>query len=256
MFFILSKTAGLLINPLIILLLLLVPALCLKRRKLKHLFLGLFALAFFVFTNPATTNEIMQWWEVPAVPFGELHQPYDAAIVLSGVTASHKAPYDRVHLNKGADRVMHAVQLYKQGHVKTLILSGGSGLLEADSVSEADRMRSVMLLAGVPDTAIVLEARSRNTHENARFTHELLKESNAGQERLLLVTSAFHMRRAMACFAAEGLTIKAFSVDFYSTDRPYTLEHYLLPSPEALQAWNKLLREWLGLLSYKLAGWA
>lgn len=255
MFFILSKTAGLLINPLIILLLLLVPALVLKRRKLKHLFLGMFALVFLVFTNPVITNEILLWWEVPAVPFEQLRQPYDAAIVLSGVTANHKAPYDRVHLNKGADRIMHAVQLYKQGKVKKLILSGGSGLLEADSVAEADRMRTVMLLAGVATADIMVEARSRNTHENAQFTHNLLRDSSPDQGRYLLVTSAFHMPRAMACFTAEGVAVEAFSTDFYSMDSAYTLEHYLLPSPEALQAWNKLLREWLGLLAYKLAGY-
>ncbi len=255
MFFILSKTVGLLINPLVILLLLLLPALFLKRQTPKRIFLGLFGFFFLVFTNPVITNEVMQWWEVPAVPFRHLKQPYDAAIVLSGVTAANKAPYDRVHLHKGADRIMHAIQLYKLGKVRKLVLSGGSGLLTADSVSEADRMRTVMLLSGVPAGDILLEPRSRNTHENARFSRQLL-EARITDGQYLLVTSAFHMPRALLCFAEEGLPVRAFSTDFYSMDGPYTLEHYLIPSAEALHAWGKLLREWLGLLTYKVMGYA
>lgn len=254
MFFYLSKTIGFLLNPLVILLLLLLPGIFIKKRKLKNTFLGLFAFFFIVFSNPLITNEIMLWWEVPPVAYMQLAGHYDAAVVLSGVTASDKGPYDRVHLYKGADRIMHAVQLYKLGKVNHIILSGGSGAIKADTVSEAERMRRVMVLSGVPTAAILVEGHSRNTHENAAFSKPLLKKNFDGG-KFILVTSAFHMKRAQACFAKEGIQAKAFSTDFYTSDDPYKLEHYLIPQAESISTWEKLLREWVGLLTYKLMGY-
>lgn len=254
MFFILSKTVGLLLNPMLILLILLMLGLLFKKPLLKGIFLSLFFFLFIIFSNPVITNEVMQWWEVPPVPYKQLEKPYQAAIVLSGVTASDKGPYDRVHLYKGADRVMHAVQLYKLGKVENLVLSGGSGSLEADSVSEAERMKRVMVLSGVPDSAIILEEKSRNTHENALFSKQLV-DSAFTDGRFLLVTSAFHMRRAQACFAQEGLAAVPFTTDFYSSDKPYKPEDFLIPQADAISSWGKLLREWLGLFMYKISGY-
>ncbi|WP_224997228.1 YdcF family protein [Cesiribacter sp. SM1] len=255
MFFILSKTLGLLLNPLVLLIILLLPALFLKKPLLKRIFLAAFAFFSILFTNPFITNEVMEWWEVPPVPFKSLTKPYSTAIVLSGVTVSDKSPHDRVYFSKGADRVMHAVQLYKTGKVHNLLLSGGSGSLEADTVTEAERMRRVMLLSGVPDSVILVEGKSRNTHENALFTKQML-DSIGQEQHYLLVTSAFHMRRAQACFEHEGLQTDAFTTDFYSSDTPYGLDSFLLPRAEAIVAWDKLIREWVGLLMYKISGYA
>lgn len=255
MFFILSKTLGILLNPLVILLLILLVALLLKNTSLKRTCLGLFVMLFVVFSNLFISNEIMRRWEVAGTPFNRLDKNYDVAIVLSGVTASKQAPYDRVHLYKGADRIMHTIQLYKMGKVKKILLSGGSGLLEADSVSEAERMRRVMLLSGVSDADIVLEQASRNTHENAVYSKVLLdKHFRTGN--YLLVTSGFHMPRAMACFTKAGVPVQAFSTDFYSKEGPYAADEFFIPSADAISGWGRLLREWVGLLTYKLMGYA
>lgn len=216
--------------------------------------MGLFLFCFIVFTNTFITNEILLWWETPAIEYQQLAEGYEVAIVLSGVTASDKSPHDRVHLHKGADRILHAIQLYKLGKVEKLLLSGGSGLLEGDTISEAERMKRVMLLAGIPAQDILLEEASRNTHENALFSKEVLQEKYP-QKRFLLVSSAFHLPRASACFAKQALVVTPFSTDFYSFDPPYKLEHFLVPSPEALFSWSRLLKEWFGLLTYTLMGY-
>lgn len=254
MYFILSKTAGLLLNPLVILLVLLIPGLLLKKPVLKGSLLGLFLLLFFVFSNPFITNEVLLRWETPAVTYSQLESNYDVAIVLSGVTASDKGPNDRVHLYKGADRIMHAVQLYKLGKVQQLLLSGGSGSLRGNSISEAERMKRVMLLSGVPEDDILLEEASRNTYENAAFSKTLL-ETQHPNGRYLLVSSAFHLPRALACFEKQGITADPFSTDFYSFDPPYAPEHFMIPDSEAIFAWSRLLKEWFGLLSYKIMGY-
>ena len=196
----------------------------------------------------------MLWWEIPPLPYRQLQGEYDAAIVLSGVTASDKGPHDRVHLHKGGDRIMHAVQLYKLGLAKKILITGGSGLLETDSISESERMQRVMILSGIPEKDILLEESSRNTYENAQFSKPLLDEHfPAG--RFLLVTSAFHMRRSMACFEKAGVAVQPFSTDFYSTDTAYRFEHFVIPYAEAIATWGKLLKEWFGIITYKLMGY-
>lgn len=255
MFFILSKTLGILLNPLIILLVLLLLSLWLKKPLLKRLFLGMFIFCFILFSNSVITNEVMRWWEVAGTPFLELEEKYDAAVVLSGVTASKQAPFDRVHLHKGADRIMHAVHLYKLGKVGKIVLSGGSGLLKADSISEAERMKRVMLLSGIPQGDIVLEEQSRNTHENAAYSR-LVLDQHFPQGKYLLVTSAFHMPRATACFQKAGIPVQAFATDFYSKERDYSVDEFIIPNADAMSSWGRLIREWFGLLTYKLMGYA
>lgn len=254
MFFIFSKIAGLLLNPLFLLLVLVVAGLLVKRLTAKGILLGLFFFFFIVFSNPFITNEVMLRWETAPTPYQELEAGHQVAIVLSGVTASNKMPYDRVHLHRGADRIMHAVQLYKLGHVQHLLLSGGTGTLQGDSISEAERMKRVMLLSGVPEAAILIEGESRNTYENAAFSRQLLQE-RFPDGRYLLVTSAFHMRRAAACFEKQGLKVTPFSTDFFSIDPHYGPEHFLVPDPEAIFAWSKLIKEWVGYITYKMMGY-
>ncbi|EMR03682.1 YdcF family protein [Cesiribacter andamanensis] len=256
MYFVLSKTVGLLVNPLVLLFALLIAGLLVKRARIRGMLLGAFFFLAFVFSNPLLTNEMLLLWETPALRYNQLEGSYDVAVVLSGVTAPNRGPYDRIHLHKGADRIMHAVQLYKLGKVEKLLLSGGAGSLQGDSISEATRMQRVMLLAGVPSEALLIEGQSRNTYENARYSRDALQQLYPqGSQRVLLVTSAFHMRRAAACFQKQGLQVTPFSTDFYSMERAYGLEHLLVPDPEAVQAWSRLLKEWGGFISYKVAGY-
>lgn len=256
MFFILSKTISYLILPISMLVILLLIFLLARKPWVKKWSLSLFVALFFVFTNPFLPNALMHWWEWPATPIHELDEQYDAAIVLSGVTASKQEPQDRVHLHKGADRIMHTVQLYKLGKVKKIILSGGSGLLlDEQESSEANQMKKVMLISGVPAEDIWLEENSRNTRENATFTAELLEEKNLLHSNLLLVTSGFHMRRSMGCFKQAGLDPEPYSTDFYAIEPGYTPDQLLIPSDAALMTWTRLFREWTGYIVYSLLGY-
>lgn len=257
MFFILSKTISYLILPVTMLAILLLLFLFSKRHGLKKWSLALFVTLFFLFTNPFLVGALMRWWEWPATPISELQEEYEAAIVLSGVTASGMEPTDRVHLHKGADRIMHTVQLYKLGKIRKIILSGGSGLLVGEQESsEANEMRKVMLISGVAEEDILLEEDSRNTYENATYSAKLLEESNISQDKLLLVTSAFHMRRSLGCFQQAGLQPEPYSTDFY-TEYPakYTPDSLLIPSGGALMNWTRLLQEWTGYIMYSLLGY-
>ena len=109
-------------------------------------------------------------------------------------------------------------------------------------------------MAAAPPVDIWLEARSRNTRENAQFTNQLLRRY-PGVDTLVLVTSAFHMRRAEGCFAQVGLPVLALPAGFQASGRALTPDYWLLPSPEALEQWSLLLHEVAGWAVYKARGW-
>ena len=85
-------------------------------------------------------------------------------------------------------------------------------------------------MAAAPPVDIWLEARSRNTRENAQFTNQLLRR-HPGVDTLVLVTSAFHMRWTEGRFEQVGLPV----LTFQASGRALTADYWLLPSPEALE---------------------
>ena len=70
-----------------------------------------------------------------------------------------------------------------------------------------------------------------------------------------LITSAFHMRRSLACYRKVGLAIQPFTTDFYAHKPRYTPDAFLIPSVDAIGNWQKLIKEWIGLIAYKMAGY-
>ena len=256
MFFILSKILTYLILPASMLALLLLIFLLVRNPKVKRVALSLFVFLFFLFTNPFIADRLIGWWEIPATPIHALEQRYEVAIILSGVTEMDKSYPDRVHLQKGADRIMHTVQLYKEGLINKIVVSGGSGSLLTENVpSEAAQIKRVLLISGVPEQDILLEERSRNTYENALYTRELLEEKSIPGKKLLLVTSAFHMRRSLGCFKNAGLNPTPYSTDFSSTEINYSPANLIVPSDGALSTWTTLIKEWLGYSIYKVMGY-
>lgn len=223
-----------------------------KRAGNRKAFLAALLLLLF-FTNPFLSNEALLAWEPEPILMAEVGQ-YDAAIVLTGVTEGNKSPHDRVHYQEGPERILEAIQLYKMGKVKQIIISGGSGAIKEVARTEAENLQLTALFAGVPAQDILLEQKSRNTRENALFTKELLARHPHVKTRLLL-TSAFHMPRALGCFQKAGVAVDAFPVDFHTHDRSFYPDDLLIPSADALQRWTSLIHEWVGLIVYKVLGY-
>jgi len=204
-------------------------------------------------------------WSLPATSLwlgGALESTYphkpaaqmptaDAIVVLGGNTANGRRnwfqPYDK---DTAIVRVDTATELYHAGRAPKIVLSGGA--LEGD-VSEAQGMAHIMKQQGVPDHALLLENASRTTYENATQTEEELKEH--GFKRVLLVTSALHMPRAMAAFSKQGV---------YAIPAP-TPPQIVLPSDGSITPWlphmrtldasRSIIKEYAGLLVYRLRGW-
>lgn len=209
---------------------------------------------FFFFTNDFLVNEIMRVWELPATPFVEVKKQYEYGILLCGVGKSEVGPKDRIYIKSGADRVNHTFQLYKLGLIRKILISGGSGRLIDIGEREADELADILQLMGVPNDSIIRESESRNTHESAEAVKKILA-GKATSDQCLLITSGFHMRRSLACFANVGLSMDTFSTDFYSHPRRFTPDALLEPKVEAIISWNILIKEWVGFVAYWMAGY-
>ena len=151
--------------------------------------------------------------------------------------------------------MIHTVQLYKLGLIEKILVSGGSGRLIDINEREANRFKEVMVLMGVPDSAIFLENATRNTHESAVAVKRIVSDFAYSSDQCLLITSAFHMRRSLACYKKAGLRPDFFATDFYGQIQPYYFDAFVVPKLDAFIIWHKLVREWVGFAAYWLAGY-
>ena len=229
-------------------------AVFLKNIKWKRRFLILGICYLLFFSNRFITNEIFLLFEIPPVPMEEVSNDYEVGIVLGGVTNLEKLPKDRVYFHKGADRITHAVQLYKMGKIKKIMVTGGSSNLINTEFKEGDNLFNFLVLTGVDEVDIIIENQSRNTHENAVLSSQILELKYPTQKHLL-ITSGFHLRRALLCFDKTDLKVDGFSADFYSHERSFALDIMLVPDPKSFSDWQIIIKELLGLITYWIVGY-
>jgi uncharacterized SAM-binding protein YcdF (DUF218 family) len=251
MFFILSKLLSFLFHPLSWVFLALVGALIWRNRRKKLLIAAVAIL--FVFGNGFLLHEVILLWEVPVKTDQELDH-HEVAVVLGGY-AYYSPENDRVTLRESGDRLFQGVRLLQAEYVDHLVLSGGSGYVLYPDLKESLYVGAFLDEIGIPKRKVWLESESRNTHENAAFTASLLADNGVADEPIVLITSAYHMRRAKACFEKQGMQVIAFPAEPMSGERMFTPDHLFLPSAEAFGIWNRLIHEWVGFVSYKFSGY-
>ena len=260
MYALFSAIAAFLLQPAVWLAVLLLLMILLKRPKQKRL-AGWAALGCgLVFTNPWLHHAAMHAWEPAPRAIEDVGEPCDDAIVLGGFTRLWATPTDRLHLNADANRFTQAIELYRLGKVRRLVFVSGGVTAAKPQTTEADLAARTAERFGVPREAIVALNTSRNTHENAAECRAYYDRQGKTPARLLLVTSAFHARRSLASFREAGLEVDLFPTDHRTgrdhADRAWSAANTVLPHPDTLLHWGPLFREWLGLLVYRIKGWA
>lgn len=253
MFFLLSKLLAFIIAPLTWIITLLFVSLFSKdeKRKKKCLRWALGLTLFF--SNAFIFDECMRNWEIPATKYGDL-KTYDNGIVLGGIL-TYDEEYDRLQFQRGADRLLQAIELYKHGFIKKIIFTGGSGSILHPDKKEGMFVKRYLLTLGIPEQDFFIENESRNTHENAVMTKQLIDDKNIKGD-FLLITSAFHMRRSLACFKKAEITVVPYSTDRYSGPRKFEFDHLLIPNFSAINDWNNFLKELVGFITYKIMRYA
>lgn len=179
--------------------------------------------------------------------------PADVAVVLGGVLSAPRPPGDMIDLGGAIDRVFEGARLYREGRVGNLLVSGGNLPWQDEGKSEAVLVADVLVDLGVPRDRIIIEPDSRNTRENALNSARIVLER--GFRRVLLVTSAAHMPRALAAFRAAGVDAIPVPVDFRSAAyvHPTVLDY--LPDAGALATTTDAFKEYIGALVYGFRGW-
>ncbi len=254
MFFIFSKVLAFLIKPLNWICGLLLYLFFTKNKKRKKIaFKLLIGFALF-FSNPFFSNLALRVWEVPPTLNSQLQDTFDIAIVLGGYTLNMQ-PYDRAHFTDRSERLTNTLELYHQGKVKKILLSGGSSSILYKEREEAATMGAFLERMNIPKADFIIEKNSRNTRENAIYSAEIIRKKYPNS-KCLLVTSAFHMRRSIACFEKVKLDYTPYSVDIDGKPFKLSFSDLLEPNPMSLLHWQLLIKEWVGYLVYKLKGYA
>jgi uncharacterized SAM-binding protein YcdF (DUF218 family) len=154
-------------------------------------------------------------------------------------------------LNSGGDRFVETAILARKFPQAKILVSGGSGAMMLDGEGDADTAVRFLAALGIARERLILENQSRNTEENVMFSYRLANP-RPGQT-WLLVTSAFHMPRAVGLFRKAGFSVIAWPAD-YRTSGEEGIGLFRDNASDSLQNTTMGVREWLGLIAYRLSG--
>ncbi len=250
----LAKAVGILTDPQAVLLLLLAAA-GIAMLLGADLWLRGFTLAALVFACTIGLTPLPEWAlrnleeRVPPTPID--WNAVDGIVVLGGGTDDSSLAEERQTylLSGAAERLTAAVGLSRRHPDVPIVISGFSHLVDHVGWSEGEITRRLLADLGVPAERFLFEERSRNTFENAVETHALTGDTGG---RHVLVTSAFHMPRAVATFRAQGFDVLAYPVDYRAPDPRRSWWPFDIG---ARFAWAEVaLKEWLGLIAYRALG--
>lgn len=223
-----------------------------RRWGLRMLGLGLAGLVILGLSPVA--NYLVSPLEERFPAFHDDGRPVAGVIILGGAELPDIGlARDTLAFNEAGERVMAFADLARRYPQARLAFVGGSGALlsTAPPDAESKMIRNNLAALGIDEARVEFEPKSRNTAENAAFARELL-DPRPG-ERWLLVTSAYHMPRAVGCFRAVGFPVAAYPVDF-RTVGPGRLNDFFSRVALGLDLTDIAVREWIGLAAYSATG--
>ncbi|NND77597.1 MAG: YdcF family protein [Flavobacteriales bacterium] len=251
MFYFFSKLLDFLLQPSFWVILFIVLALILKNKRKKYLIVSL--LIFFIFGNEAFYNWSMSKLENPPFDSSLFPNNFEAALLLGGY-GSYNDTSDKIELNHSADRLNEALALYHSKRINKIVVLSGAASEEFPEKDEGKITVEYLRRSGVKDRDILVENTSLNTHQNAVNAKSLI-ETNKLKGPFLLITSAFHMRRAKDCFDTQGIQTISYPADFRSKTKNYDLSYLLIPKAETLLDWNIIIKEIIGYWVYDIRGY-
>lgn len=186
--------------------------------------------------------------------------PADAVFVLGAISNPLASVDETPQFTDGVDRLLAAMDLFKAGKVRYIILTGRSSMIDHKGNAESEDLKNYLIQRGFPADRILIDAESRNTAENFLYGLKLGKEHNL--RSYYLVTSAFHMYRSVLTYdrvkadhyADLSIEMKPFPVDYRSDRIPSGIEQYFPASHSAYKS-SLAIKEFMGLLAYTAKGY-
>ena len=175
----------------------------------------------------------------------------DGIVLLGGAEdVGPSTEWSQAVVNELGDRYLAAISLAHRFPEAKVLVTGAGSQRDPSQKREASIGKELLRAAGIAPDRLLLETEARNTSENARLSRELLGQDSSGQ--WVLVTSAFHMPRAVASFCAAGWTgLVPWPTDYRTSDFWRGVGWDLAGHLEIL---NTGIKEWVGLLAYRLTG--
>jgi uncharacterized SAM-binding protein YcdF (DUF218 family) len=241
MYFILSKLLLFLILPLTWVFALLIIALITKRIKRRRRLIIAVIIILYLFSIEAVAGLADGAWDYQP-PTSVQRAPYSCAIVLGGFASTDK--HGKGYFNNAADRFIQGMLLLSTGKVRRLMVTGGSGDLMPGSFKEATWAKARLQELKIPDSSILIEYKSRNTIENAKFSKRVLDSAHL-QPPYLLVTSSFHMRRALMIFRKQGIDVIPYPHDYLEGQGALGIDSFI-PDVSVFRGWSYYLKEMVG----------
>jgi uncharacterized SAM-binding protein YcdF (DUF218 family) len=253
----LSKLATRLVLPLGATLALLVVGLVFlaaRRPRLGGACVAAAGLLLWLASTPVVADRLVASLErsQTAPPLASL-APADAILLLGGAMKPALPPREFVEVGDPADRVLHAARLYEAGKAPVVLVSGGRLPWQTRGAPEAVAIEELLVVLGVPREAILREEASANTYENCVRSAEILHARHAHD--VLLVTSALHMRRALATCRSAGIAVRPAPTDYQVVEQGPALALDWSPDVQALLLSHLALHEWIGFEAYAARGW-
>ncbi|MBL1209730.1 YdcF family protein [Geminocystis sp. GBBB08] len=186
----------------------------------------------------------------------------EAIVILGGGIKPMILPRPMIDVAESGDRVIYGAKLYNMGKSPLIIVTGGRIPWRGGEnlPSEADDMKELLLLFGIPKSAIIKEGNSFNTYDNAVYTRKILTPLNINN--ILLVTSAIHMPRSVKIFEKQNLTVIPAPTDYLVTEKDFQEEDNwqnilinLFPDSDNFNNTTLAIKEYIGIVIYKLKGW-
>jgi uncharacterized SAM-binding protein YcdF (DUF218 family) len=255
LFFALSKTAGYMLLPSNFLIGLGLLGAILRVTRLARLGLRLMVIALVglaICAYSPLANFVLYPLEQRFPKWDNSRGEPDGIVVLGGpldadLSAAHGVPV----IAGAADRIIGAATLAHRYPNARLIYSGGSPNLIFNDAREADYATALFQGLGIPKSRLIMERQSRNTKENAEFSRQIAMPKPG--ERWLLVTSAHHMPRSIGLFRKAGFAVEAYPVDWRVGTKEDLFKHHVVAN-DGLQLVDVGIREWVGLIAYRISG--
>jgi uncharacterized SAM-binding protein YcdF (DUF218 family) len=236
-------------------LLLLTLWLAIKRQWGPALFAGLIVLFITLIGSTGIPGKLLGSLEKPfAGRHAEELPDADAIVLLGGGAAPSRYEADGVHFTDAGDRVVMANELFRLKKAPVLLLGGNANKLDGVIKVEGEIVKNLLITWGVPAEAIIPLGTNQDTHDEALKVRALATER--GWHRVLLVTSANHMRRAAAVFRAQGLEVIPAACNFLTTvGTAPALPGWSVPRHDGFVKVAIWLHEKVGWWTYRHRGW-